>query len=184
MGGGGGLASLLSGVSTPPPLLLPAALALLAGVIALLVRRAVERYAARPLLNASEKRLFSVLLSAVKTLPGPPVRVMCQVSYGEFLSSRSTRAFFRINAKRADFLLVDHEFQPLLVVEYQGAGHYGQSRAARASARARDKVKRRALLSAGIPLMEIPARYDARSIRETLHETLRPAATIEARHVG
>ncbi|MDH2328323.1 DUF2726 domain-containing protein [Cereibacter sp. SYSU M97828] len=148
------------------------------------IKRVAGRYTARPVLNKSEQRLFSILTSAVATLPAPQPQLLCQVNYGEFLSSRSRAAFFRINAKRCDFLLVDREFRPVLVIEYQGAGHYGSGRTARRSAVERDRVKRRALASAGVPLMEIPASYEARSIRETLHATFAPADAERSNDAG
>jgi hypothetical protein len=132
------------------------------------------RYAARPVLNRSEQRLYSVLSGAVAGLSEPRSRLLCQVCYGEFLSSGSKAAFFKINAKRADFLIVDQDFVPLIVVEYQGKGHYGSSSSARLDAIKRDRVKRKALASAGIALMEVPAIYDARSIRETVRAALQP----------
>jgi hypothetical protein len=156
---------------------------LICGVIVLAVCYAVRvhlldrfrgRYAARPVLNRSEQRLYSVLSGAVAGLSEPRPRLLCQVCYGEFLSSGSKAAFFKINAKRADFLIVDQDFVPLIVVEYQGKGHYGSSSSARLDAIKRDRVKRKALASAGIALMEVPAIYDARSIRETVRAALQP----------
>lgn len=179
MQSGGIFDRLISGVSMLPlsDLVLPLGIGAAALAAAFAIKRVAGGYSARPVLNKTERRLFSILTSAIATLPAPQPRLLCQVNYGEFLSSRSRAAFFRINAKRCDFLLVDREFQPVLVIEYQGAGHYGSGAAARRSAVERDHVKRRALASAGVPLIEIPARYDARSIRETLHATFAPSDT-------
>ncbi|MEA5163492.1 DUF2726 domain-containing protein [Cereibacter johrii] len=143
-------------------------------VLAVLRIRFETSYTARPVLNGTEQRLFRSLSRAISSLPEPRPRLLCQVSYGEFLAARSQKAFWRINAKRADFLLVDADFRPLLVIEYQGRGHYGRTRRDRRDAIGRDATKRRACASAGIPWMELPADYSAQSLRETLHAALAP----------
>lgn len=125
-------------------------------------------FSARPLLNKSEGRLFWILVQAVPR----DWRVMTQVSYGEFLSCASGRKFFSINAKRADFVLCDREFDPVAVIEYQGRGHFGKSRRSRADANRRDRQKRRALKEAGIPMIEVPAEFSAQTVAVALSEAL------------
>lgn len=105
-------------------------------------------FTAKPLLNRSE----SFVLKALEPLVGellPGWRVMAQVSLGEVLDSKDAEAFNAINAKRVDFLLVDDEFRPRLVVEYQGQGHH------QGSAAARDAVKKEALRRAGVGYGEV-----------------------------
>lgn len=168
--------NLIGSIGQLPPWVFAAGAALVAVEVARVAFRGrlFERWTARPVLNKSEQRLYKVLADALAGLPEPRPRLLCQVSYGEFLASRSSRAFYKINAKRADFLIVSSDFAPLIAVEYQGKGHYGASSRARRDAERRDGVKRRALASAGIVLMEVPATYDARSIRETIRATLLP----------
>lgn len=124
-------------------------------------------YAQRTLLNQSERKLFSIIERSIRPLPARP-RLLCQVSYGEFLSTRSRRAFWRINYKRADFVIVDRQFNPLIVIEYQGLGHYGGSMKSGQRAYQSDKIKRQACLSAGLPWLAVPARYDPDLLRVEL----------------
>lgn len=105
-------------------------------------------FASRPLLNRSEQRVFAHLELQVAEVAAD-WKVMCQVSLGEILASKSKEAFLAVNSKRVDFLIVDGQSRPLLAIEYQGSGHY------QASAAARDAVKREALRRAGIGFAEI-----------------------------
>ncbi len=142
-------------------------------VCAIIKARLERSYAARTVLNKSERSLFAIIERTLSGMPSRP-RLLCQVCYGEFLTSRSKRAFWRINAKRADFLIIDRDFNPLAVIEYQGRGHYGSTRKAAANAKARDRIKRQACISADIPWIEIPARYDAEGLRAELTALLNP----------
>lgn len=106
-------------------------------------------FSARPLLNQGERRLLSVLDKALAE-ESPGWRAMGQVSLGEILASPNEAAFFAVNSKRVDLLIVDADCRPLHAVEMQGKGHHmGQSTAAR------DAVKREALRRAGIGYVEV-----------------------------
>lgn len=106
-------------------------------------------FKARPLLNRSERRLLAVLDQALaKESPG--WRAMGQVSLGEILWSDDKDAYWAINAKRVDLLIVDQDCQPLHVIEFQGTGHHLGNETA-----ARDAVKKEALRRAGIGYAEI-----------------------------
>ena len=74
---------------------------------------------------------------------------MGQVSLGEILASNDSDAFYAINSKRVDLLIVDEECRPLHAVEFQGSGHY------QGTAAARDAVKKEALRRAGIGYVEV-----------------------------
>lgn len=112
-------------------------------------------FEARPLLNRSEFQVLLVLEAAAKEAKSGH-RVMAQTSYGEFLRLKrgernddADRAYRSINSKRADFVIVDAAGYPVIVVEYQGSGHY------QGTAELRDAVKREALRSAGVALIEV-----------------------------
>jgi len=105
-------------------------------------------FKARSLLNKPERRLFAHLDRALAE-EAPGWRAMGQVSLGEILSSPSKDAYFAINSKRVDILIVDETFRPLHAVEFQGAGHH------QGTAAARDAVKKEALRRAGIGYVEI-----------------------------
>ncbi|HZV19164.1 MAG TPA: DUF2726 domain-containing protein [Sphingobium sp.] len=105
-------------------------------------------FQARSLLNKPERRLFVHLARALAE-EAPGWRAMGQVALGEILSSPSKDAYFAINSKRVDLLIVDEYFRPLHAIEFQGAGHH------QGTAAARDAVKKEALRRAGIGYVEI-----------------------------
>jgi len=98
----------------------------------------------RVLLNAKERRVLACL-DRVLADEAPSWRAMGQVSLGEMIASKDEKAYFAVNSKRVDLLIVDAECRPLFAIEYQGTGHHlGQT------AVARDAVKMEALRKAGI----------------------------------
>jgi hypothetical protein len=107
-----------------------------------------SRFSAQRLLNYSEARVFRDLDRMVLERK-PRWQVMAQVALGEILTSDREDAYFCINAKRVDLLVVDEQSQPKHVFEYQGAGHYGKDTAAR------DAVKKEAVRRAGISYHEV-----------------------------
>jgi hypothetical protein len=107
-------------------------------------------FAARPLLNKSEARVFDELCEIVMRCR-PDWRVMAQVSLGEILRSKDAEAYGCINSKRVDMLIVDENRRPRHAIEYQGNGHY------QGTAAARDAVKKEALRKAGIGYHEVVA---------------------------
>jgi hypothetical protein len=121
-----------------------------------------------PLLNKSEFRLFGAVereIAAAKL----DWRLMAQVSLAEILRTEDTPAFWVINSKRVDFLLIDKDSNPLHVIEYQGTGHH-QGRAA-----ARDAVKKEALRKAGIGYHEISAGDHPEDLRALMAKLKRNA---------
>jgi Protein of unknown function (DUF2726) len=101
-------------------------------------------FEAMRLMSRGEFRVFQL---AKKNFPD--CLTFAQVSLGEILQTPSKTAFAAINAKRVDVLLVATNGYPLVAVEYQGAGHY------QASAAARDAVKKEALRRAGVGYAEV-----------------------------
>ena len=138
---------------------------------------AFGRFSRKPLLNKSEKRLALALDDIAPGVFGPGARVLSQVSYGEFLKGEDQVAHGRINQKRADFVIVDADFEVLCVIEYQGAGHYGSDAKARENAEYRDRVKRAACASAGIPLVEVAQRVSSQSLRAQISRVATKIAT-------
>lgn len=162
-------------------ILIPITVAAVVLVVLLVLRAAGNKepgegkpasYSAEPLLNRSEKALFAHLDAILADVFGPHLRIFVQVSYGEFLRGNSRPAYARINQKRADFLIADLEGNVVLVIEYQGSGHYGRSERSREKASRNDHVKREALASAGIPLMEVPSSFDRSMVLDLLKERL------------
>lgn len=106
-------------------------------------------FTARPLLNQPERRLLGVIDNILAD-ECPGWRAMGQVSLGEILSSDDKEAFWAINAKRVDLLIVDADCRPLHAIEFQGTGHHLSQETA-----ARDAVKKEALRRAGIGFFEV-----------------------------
>lgn len=137
------------------------------------------RFEARPLFNKSEFQVLLVL-EAVAREAKAGHRVMAQTCYGEFLrlkrgekNEEADRAYRSVNSKRADFVIVDAAGYPVIVVEYQGSGHY------QGTAELRDAVKREALRSAGVPLVEVMPDFKKNELALTLGKILgrsRPSA--------
>lgn len=127
-----------------------------------------DAFSRTALLNKSETAVLAALDACVRDVFGPDARIFSQVSYGEFLKGETRGAHAKINQKRADFLIASPAETVVCVVEYQGAGHYGRSQASREKAQVSDSVKRSALSSAGIPLVEVPAKFSRDSVRNQM----------------
>jgi Protein of unknown function (DUF2726) len=119
-------------------------------------------FKAKPLLNYSESRVFVAVEKIIQELK-IDWRVMAQVNLGEILSSPNKEAFWAINAKRVDLLLIDSRGMPLHAIEYQGTGHH----ISRATA-ARDAVKKEALRRAGIGYIDVSKGDTTAELRATL----------------
>jgi hypothetical protein len=122
------------------------------------------RFMARPLLNKSERRLLAVIDQALAEY-SPGWRAMGQVSLGEVLSSPNQDAYFAVNSKRVDMLIVDADCRPLHAVEFQGRGHHNGRNTA-----ARDAVKKEALRRAGIGYVEVVSGDTPAEVREMVRK--------------
>ena len=71
-----------------------------------------------------------------------------------------------MNAKRTDMIVVNEDFHVIAVIEYQGSGHFGQTKKSRSNSLRRDRQKQKALKEAGIPLYEIPASFKKDQLEE------------------
>lgn len=131
----------------------------------------LPKFTTKPLLNKSEIRLFKIL----HNITPENFHVFSQVSYGEFLRCASNRKFWTINAKRADFVICDYEFNVVAVVEYQGSGHYGSTRKSHENAKSRDRAKLKALTEANIPMVEIPPKFNSELIVGSLEFVFNPS---------
>jgi uncharacterized protein DUF2726 len=132
-------------------------------------------FEARPLLNRGEFQVLLVLEEAVRA-HGEGHRVMAQTCFGEFLkpknrerNSNTDLAYRSINSKRADFVIVDAAACPVMVVEYQGSGHY------QGTAELRDAVKREACRSAGVVLLEVMPNFNKVGLSADIRQTLAKA---------
>lgn len=123
---------------------------------------AVEVSRRKPI-NKSAYRLLIEIEKAISE-NAPRARVLAEVGMGAFLSTGKPgeqspddkAAFWAFNAKRVDFLVIDGRGNPAFAVEYQGTGHYLDN-----TADGRDAVKKAALRSGGVELVEIHAHMSA-----------------------
>jgi hypothetical protein len=121
-------------------------------------------FSARPLLNQKERRLLACLDKALAE-ETPGWRAMGQVSLGEILASPDNDAFFAVNSKRVDLLIVDDECRPLHAIEFQGKGHHTGANTA-----GRDAVKKEALRRAGIGYVEVVSGDTPAEVREIVRK--------------
>ncbi len=109
------------------------------------------------LMNKEEYGLFIRLEPLLKT-NRPGHRLFTQVSMGELIGSPNKSAYFCINNKRVDFVIISPYGDPLVVIEYQGGGHY------QGNAVQRDAVKKEACRKAGIAFIELTDKYSDRDL--------------------
>lgn len=144
-------------------------------VLPRLTKRIEPKFTQRPLLNKAERQLYDLMLNE---LPQGWV-IMCQVSYGAVLANKSFKRYTRVNSKRADFMLFDKNLRPMLVVEYQGRGHFGNSKQSKERAIISDQIKREALQEAELPLFEVPAKFDITMVRNFIGSVSEPPEMAE-----
>ncbi|RUO97552.1 DUF2726 domain-containing protein [Hyphomicrobium sp.] len=125
----------------------------------------------QPLINKSEFQVLLVLEEVVRSC-GRGHRVMAQTVLGEFLrpkpggGAEADLAYRSINSKRADFVVVDSRGYAVLVVEYQGSGHY------QGTANLRDAVKREAFRTAGLTLLEVMPGFSKADVAARVRQAL------------
>lgn len=136
------------------------------------VRRA--RYSARPFMNKSELQLFHYVNSWL-THNAQGYYISAQAAYGSFLGSKDSNAWRYVSAKRADFVVFDRNGTVHLIIEFDGGGHYGNSRKGAAGVKDRDEQKNAAAASAGIPLLRITDLKNRHAIADALARIIKPA---------
>lgn len=129
-------------------------------------------FSIRPVMNRGEARVFYAAKTALKKRRREGWHVFPQVSLGEIIGtgpdsdSRADRAHQSINSKRCDILIADGKGRPVIVLEYQGSGHY------QGTADLRDTVKRIAITRAGIKFIEIEGRTNEEQIIQIIETAL------------
>lgn len=121
-----------------------------------------SEFTAQRLLSKREQRVLHVAEKAISEID-EDWRVMAQVSLGEVMKSNNKSAYWTVNAKRVDMLIVDAQSTPLAAIEYQGAGHHQKDAAAR------DAVKKEALRRAGIGYIEVLEGDEPDDLKRAIH---------------
>jgi hypothetical protein len=99
-------------------------------------------------LNKEEVNIYYKLIKIISSL-NAGYKLSTQVSLGEILSHSDYSVYRTINTQRADFVIMDKDFYPVLVIEYNGVGHF------KGDYKSRDARKKEALNSAGIEVVVI-----------------------------
>ena len=144
---------------------------LLAVLVASGSRRRRPKCRAVPILNRGEDRLFRQLLEFCRE-EAFELTVAPQVSYGAFLKTQRPDDWRAIAFKRADFVLFGPDNIARLVVEFDGAGHWGSSRDSAKRANRTDAVKDYACGSAGLPMIRVSQRMRRAEIDDRLRAAL------------
>ena len=116
-------------------------------------------------MNSGEFALFCKLEQWVRQTPGA-YRVFPQVCLGEILDITHRKAYWAINAKRCDFIIIDKTGLARIAIEFQGSGHN------RNFAKQRDEVKKTALESAGIGYVEVFAEWTWQDVKDELKKCI------------
>lgn len=124
----------------------------------------------RVLINNSEKKLFHILKTLIERHK-IDAYIFSQVSYGELIGCRGIDSFAArgtFNSRRADFVIVDFNFNTLAVVEYHGEGHFKGADMSKS-----DSIKEAACGAAGINFITVHYR-EKNNLSEYLQENLLP----------
>lgn len=123
------------------------------------------------LLNLSEQRLYATLTSLLH-LHAPHLAVAPQVAYGAFLRTKDRSRWREIAYKRADFVVFSADGRVHAVVEFDGAGHLGDSFSDARRAIRSDQAKNGACASAGVPVIRVMQRYSQEDVATALGSAL------------
>jgi hypothetical protein len=96
-----------------------------------------------------------------------PYHVFPQVSLGEILGTEAREDHRKINSKRCDLVLIDHNGFAVAALEYQGSGHDIDG-----AAEERDDVKREVLKRAGVRYRQIPKSTTPVEMQQIIRELL------------
>jgi very-short-patch-repair endonuclease len=132
---------------------------------------------ATSMLNRSEQRLYTTLTAFCRD-HAPHLGVAPQVAYGAFLRTTDRSRWREIAYKRADFVLFSRDGRVHAVVEFDGAGHLGDSFADARRAIRSDQAKNGACASAGIPVIRVMQRYTKDDVALALETALRSSPTL------
>ncbi len=132
----------------------------------------------KPLLNGEEREMYRRVRELLTAAPYSQFLIMAQVSLGELFNTRpfgdqaAAAAYYAFNARRSDLVIIDREGNPVLVVEYQGGGHFQKTYYLR------DEIKRRVFQRAKVRALEIAGNLSPQEavarVREQLDAILPP----------
>lgn len=141
----------------------------------------IAKLPSKSLLNNEEKIVFQALSGFIERWnnndknpkEARSLLLLAQVSLGEFIGltnhldewkQEEKDAYFALHSRRADFLIVDSDYMPILIIEHQGSGHF------QGDWERKDKEKMTAYGYAGIPVVETYSKAEG-SRKNHLEET-------------
>lgn len=136
-------------------------------------RKAEGAYSSKRIVNASEGKLY-VVLERWRRERARDLNLSTQVSYGAFIAAKEHDDWRKIASKHADFVFWGRDGYVRAIVEFDGSGHYGDSRNAAQKVKDRDELKNAAAISANIPLIRIPQGSSQQDIEQMLSAVLAP----------
>ncbi len=147
---------------------------------------ATARFERKPMLSSNEARLLALLEALVEKV-GERHRVVVGTCMGDLLRTRDDHISVRakraalasIQSKQLDFAIIDRRGLLICALEYRDSA---QSQDCGLMS---DAVKREVLRRAGVPLIEIPARFETTEISAALLRILEERGTgSEHRHAA
>ena len=125
--------------------------------------KAYNGFERKKIFNKEESEVFYLVQDILKQPCFKAWHVHGQVSLGQIIKTsaddwenyQSDRAHKSINSKRADMVVTNTYGLPVLLIEYNGDGHYGDTSDSRDKANKRDLVKNIAAEKAGIGVVTL-----------------------------
>ena len=124
------------------------------------------------ILNSYEAKIFYAARDLLKEKQFSTWLLFAQVSLGELFHTKPMKdedakeAFFAYNSRRSDLVITDNHGLPILMIEYQGGGHYQENY------HLRDEIKRRVFQKAKVRSLEIPNNLLPQDIKARIKEQL------------
>ncbi|RWR30539.1 DUF2726 domain-containing protein [Sinirhodobacter populi] len=134
----------------------------------------LPEYRAQPIINGSELKLY-YKLERWRRKHAPNHSLSVQVKYGSFITASSPKIRGLVQNSVADFVLWGPDRYVRVIIEFDGAGHYGDSLTDAAAAKERDRKKNAAALSANIPLIRVGQDTPEGEIEQALIKVLKIA---------
>lgn len=127
----------------------------------------------RPVQNEGEDHLFAAIEAE---LSRTTCRVHPQVPLSQMVQGRGGRDFPPLSRwylqRRPDMVVVDQRGRPLVAIEYDGPGHYGETNWDRQRTEESDRLKAALLERAGIGLLRIRKGWSRRQLASQLRAHL------------
>lgn len=126
----------------------------------------------KPLLNHAEREVFMRVREFLAEPRYSQFLLMAQVSLGELFNTKpfgnpdAAEAYYAYNSRRSDLVIIDRDGNPVLIIEYQGGGHFQKAYYLR------DEIKRRVFQRAKVRALEIAENLSPQEAAARVREQL------------